>query len=140
MAWLRMFGAEELQILLTGDRRAVDIENLRAHTRYSGGYHPSQPIIGWFWDALESYTPEEQARFLMFVTSCSRQPLLGFGHLNPPLCIQKVPLAEAGSEGERLPSSATCMNLLKLPAYTSPQVLREKLLYAIMSAQGFELS
>lgn len=56
----------------------------------------------------------------MFVTSCSRQPLLGFGHLKPPLCVQKVPLRDG--EGDRLPSSATCMNLLKLPAYTSYEV------------------
>ncbi|EWM29600.1 e3 ubiquitin-protein ligase upl6 [Nannochloropsis gaditana] len=138
MPWLRMFGAEELQILLTGEKRAIDIENLRAHTRYSGGYHPSQPIIHWFWEALRSYTPDEQAAFLMFVTSCSRQPLLGFQHLNPPVCIQRVPLTTEG--GERLPSSATCMNLLKLPAYPTPEMLREKLLYAITAGAGFELS
>lgn len=138
MAWLRMFGAEELQILLTGEKRAIDIENLRAHTRYSGGYHPSQPIIQWFWEALRSFTPDQQSMFLMFVTSCSRQPLLGFQHLNPPVCIQRVPLTAEG--GDRLPSSATCMNLLKLPAYPTPEMLREKLLYAITAGAGFELS
>jgi len=138
MPWLRMFGAEELQILLTGEKRAIDIENLRAHTRYSGGYHPTQPIIQWFWEALRSYTPDEQSAFLMFVTSCSRQPLLGFQCLNPPMCIQRVPLTAEG--GDRLPSSATCMNLLKLPAYSTPEMLREKLLYAISAGAGFELS
>jgi len=138
MPWLRMFGAEELQILLTGEKRAIGIENLRAHTRYSGGYHPSQPIIQWFWEALRSYTPDEQSAFLMFVTSCSRQPLLGFQCLNPPMCIQRVPLTAEG--GDRLPSSATCMNLLKLPAYPTPELLREKLLYAITAGAGFELS
>ena len=40
----------------------------------------------------------------------------------------------------RLPSAATCMNLLKLPRYESEQVLRDKLLYAIRSNSGFELS
>lgn len=138
MPWLRMFGAEELQILLTGEKRAIDIENLRAHTRYSGGYHPSQPIIQWFWEALRSYTPDEQSAFLMFVTSCSRQPLLGFQCLNPPMCIQRVALTTEG--GDRLPSSATCMNLLKLPAYSTPEMLRKKLRYAITAGAGFELS
>lgn len=135
-----MFGAEELSILLAGEKRALDMEDLRAHTRYSGGYHPSQPIIQWLWDALRSFTPDQQAAFLMFVTSCSRQPLLGFGQLNPPLCVQKVPLQDDRGEGERLPSAATCMNLLKLPAYSSPESLREKLLYAITAGAGFELS
>jgi ubiquitin-protein ligase E3 C len=40
----------------------------------------------------------------------------------------------------RLPSAATCMNLLKLPRYSNPQQLRDKLLYAISSNSGFELS
>jgi ubiquitin-protein ligase E3 C len=132
-----MFDAEELQLLITGQARAIDIEDMRAHMQYSGGYHPSQPIIQWFWDALRSFSAEQQSAFLMFVTSCSRQPLLGFEHLRPQMCIQRVPLQ---GDDIRLPSSATCMNLLKLPAYTSPEMLREKLLYAITAGAGFELS
>lgn len=64
----------------------------------------------WFWEAIESFNPEEQGQFLKFVTSCSRPPLLGFERLNPPICLQRVPNGEEG----RLPSSATCMNLLKV--------------------------
>jgi ubiquitin-protein ligase E3 C len=138
MAWTQMFDAEELQLLITGEKRLINVDDLRDHTRYSGGYHPSQPVIQWFWDTLRSFTAQEQAAFLMFVTSCSRQPLLGFEHLNPPFCIHRVPLV--GDQQDRLPSSATCMNLLKLPAYVSSEVLRERLLYAIMSNSGFELS
>lgn len=41
---------------------------------------------------------------------------------------------------ERLPTAATCMNLLKLPPYPSAQLIREKLLYAIKAGAGFELS
>lgn len=44
------------------------------------------------------------------------------------------------NEAPRLPSSATCMNLLKLPYYPTSEILREKLLYAIRSKSGFELS
>ena len=40
----------------------------------------------------------------------------------------------------RLPTAATCMNLLKLPQYDTVEELREKLLYAISSDSGFELS
>ncbi|KAG0261445.1 hypothetical protein BG011_001036 [Mortierella polycephala] len=52
----------------------------------------------------------------------------------------------SGSSGEnagkkaRLPTSSTCFNLLKLPAFTSKSLLKEKLRYAIMSNTGFELS
>ena len=54
--------------------------------------------------------------------------------LSPAFCIQP-----SGSE-ERLPSASTCMNLLKLPRYKDEATLREKLLYAITSGAGFELS
>jgi hypothetical protein len=43
-------------------------------------------------------------------------------------------------ETERLPTAATCFNLLKLPNYHTKKVLREKLLYAMKSASGFDLS
>ena len=41
---------------------------------------------------------------------------------------------------ERLPTAATCMNLLKLPPYRSPEQMRAKLLLAIEEASGFALS
>lgn len=41
---------------------------------------------------------------------------------------------------ERLPTAATCMNLLKLPPYGSVQLIHDKLLYAIKAGAGFELS
>ena len=41
---------------------------------------------------------------------------------------------------ERLPTAATCMNLLKLPPYQDTRLMRDKLLYAIKAGAGFELS
>jgi hypothetical protein len=41
---------------------------------------------------------------------------------------------------ERLPTSATCMNLLKLPPYGNEAAMRGKLLMAIESGAGFDLS
>jgi len=39
-----------------------------------------------------------------------------------------------------LPTSATCMNLLKLPNYRNKELLRKKLVAAIESGAGFELT
>ncbi|KAG5735313.1 hypothetical protein E4T56_gene10958 [Termitomyces sp. T112] len=72
---------------------------------------------------------------LRFVTSCSRPPLLGFKELVPNFSIR-----DASSDQHRLPTSSTCVNLLKLPRYKSEKVLREKLLQAITSNAGFDLS
>ena len=62
-------------------------------------------------------------------------PLLGFAHLLPQFCVHR-----ATDEEGRLPTAATCMNLLKLPPYESLEVLRERLTYAIEAGAGFELS
>ena len=114
-----------------------DVDDLRRHARYSGGYHPDQPYVQAFWAVVESFNKQQRADLLRFVTSCSRPPLRGFRQLNPPLCVHKVPIAR---DADRLPTSGTCMNLLNLPTYSSPAALRAKLLYAISAGAGFELS
>lgn len=45
-----------------------------------------------------------------------------------------------GKDVDRLPSASTCYNMLKLPNYRRASTLKEKLLYAISSNAGFELS
>nr|GME13099.1 E3 ubiquitin-protein ligase UPL7 [Ipomoea batatas] len=45
-----------------------------------------------------------------------------------------------GQDVDRLPSASTCYNTLKLPTYIRSSTLRAKLLYAINSNAGFELS
>ena len=45
-----------------------------------------------------------------------------------------------GATQERLPTSATCVNLLKLPPYQARGVLRDKMLLAVRNTAGFDLS
>ena len=140
--WVSLFNDSELQMLIGGaeGEHALDLADLKAHVRYAGGYAADHPLIMELWKVLASMSSVEQADFLRFVTSCPRPPLLGFSVLEPPLTIQM-----AGKEDEhhvdRLPTAATCVNLLKLPPYPcGTGVLREKLLYAIRSHSGFDLS
>ena len=104
--------------------------------QYAGGYHPSQLFMHWFWEIIEEMTPEQQRKFLKFMTSCSRQPLLGFKSLTPLPCVQQIRLNESEERSDsaqdvRLPTSATCMNILKLLNYKSKELMKAKLLYAI---------
>jgi ubiquitin-protein ligase E3 C len=139
-----MFNPKELQLLIGGEDRAIDIVDMMAHVGYGGGYAESQPYIQAFWEIIASMSSEQQQRFLKFVTSCPRSPLLGFEQLTPKFGILKVPthgqFDDPLTVSPKLPSAATCMNLLKLPQYCSYEMLREKLLYAIESNSGFELS
>lgn len=135
--WIQMFSPAELQMLIGGSANNIDIDDWEKHTTYGGGYHPSQLAIQWFWDIVRfEFDMEDRAALLKFITSCSRQPLLGFGQLAPQICIHQV----RTTEDERLPSSATCMNLLKLPTYSNKEIMRKKLLYAIKANAGFDLS
>eukprot|EP00956_Cyclotella_meneghiniana_P021988 scaffold40821_cov51-Cyclotella_meneghiniana.AAC.3 len=83
--WVRLFSAYEFQKLISGDDsvKGIDVAGMMSVMRYSGGYHPSQPIMHWLWEVVDEMTPEQQRKFLRFMTSCSRQPLLGFNSLVP---------------------------------------------------------
>lgn len=139
--WVASFNDSELQMLLGGAEGSsrLDLHDLRNHIAYTGGYDAHHPVIQRFWNVIESFSNDQLADLLRFVTSCPRPPILGFASLEPPLTIQM-----AGNDGngeiERLPTAATCVNLLKLPPYGSEEALRTKLLYAIQAHAGFDLS
>jgi ubiquitin-protein ligase E3 C len=144
--WLDMFTPAELRLLISGNRTgSMDIDDMAANCEYSGGYDASHPTIRSLWRVMRSIPPDDQRLVLKFITSCSNTPLLGFSHLEPKLCVHRS--GTAGTEASdttadlsRLPTAATCMNLLKLPPYSSDEALREKLMYAVKSGSGFDLS
>uniref|UniRef100_A0A146L582 Ubiquitin-protein ligase E3B n=1 Tax=Lygus hesperus TaxID=30085 RepID=A0A146L582_LYGHE len=158
--WLSLFSTPELQRLISGDNVPLDMTDLRRHTQYYGGFHDSHRVVLWLWDILQKdFSEEERRLFLKFVTSCSKPPLLGFAHLEPPFSIRCVEVGDDEDTGDtigsvirgfftirkrdpqhRLPTSSTCFNLLKLPNYQRKGTLRDKLRYAISSNTGFELS
>ncbi|XP_024536695.1 E3 ubiquitin-protein ligase UPL7 isoform X1 [Selaginella moellendorffii] len=145
-SWLGLFNAKEFNQLLSGEEHDFDVNDLKANTRYTGGYSVTSRTVKLFWEVLEQLDVKERCAVLKFVTSCSRAPLLGFKHLQPPFTIHKVTSDApvwtflAGQDVDRLPSASTCYNILKLPAYRRIGTLREKLQYAIRSNSGFELS
>ncbi|MCJ8731205.1 hypothetical protein PDJAM_G00196620 [Pangasius djambal] len=135
LEWLRMFDQQEIQVLISGAHVPICLDDLKKFTNYSGGYSPTHPVIKIFWEVVENFSDEEKRKLLKFVTSCSRPPLLGFKELYPAFCIHN-----GGNDLERLPTASTCMNLLKLPEFCDQELMRNKLLYAIESSSGFELS
>ncbi|KAF9009589.1 hypothetical protein BDQ17DRAFT_1388399 [Cyathus striatus] len=133
--WLRMFNQQEVQILLGGVNTEIDLDDLRANTNYGGLYDDNSPTIQLFWKVVKSLDEGQRRALLRFATSCSRPPLLGFKELVPNFCIR-----DSGTDENRLPTASTCVNLLKLPLYKNERVLRQKLMQAINSGAGFDLS
>ncbi|CZT41019.1 related to HUL5-ubiquitin-protein ligase (E3) [Rhynchosporium secalis] len=139
-SWLSMFNQSELQTLIGGDSSEVNVEDLRRNTQYGGVYQigddgQEHDTIKLFWKVLKELDDSDRRKVLKYVTSTPRAPLLGFSQLNPRFSIR-----DAGGDEERLPSTSTCVNLLKLPRYSTETTLRQKLLYAVNSGAGFDLS
>ncbi|KAL4492014.1 hypothetical protein ABPG72_008435 [Tetrahymena utriculariae] len=134
--WLQMFNENEVQMLISGQEKGIDIEDLKSNTKYEGGYGSWDFYIRDFWKLIASLTEEEKILLIKFVTSCERPPLLGFQNLEPSFTIVKV-----SSEGDtKLPSAQTCFNKFILPKYSSTKILKEKLLLALKAGLGFYLS
>ena len=78
-------------------------------------------------------------------TSCNSELnffiFLGFKRLTPPLKIVRKTLEASMSADSYLPSVMTCMNYLKLPDYSSKEIMKEKLNQAAVEGQhSFHLS
>lgn len=57
--------ALQLQRLISGDNVPLDLQDLRKHTQYYGGFHDSHRVVCWLWDILEKdFTEEERGLFL----------------------------------------------------------------------------
>ena len=85
------------------------------------------------WQVVREFEDSLQRGFLKFVTGTSRVPLDGY---DPPFNL---------TQGEdmmqdSLPRAHTCFNQLVIPTYSSLNVMQEKLKFAIMETEGFELS
>lgn len=128
---LTMFTAVELELLVCGLPH-LDFDGLQQAARYEGGYDAHHPSIRWFWDILHSWSLEQKRQFLMFTTGSDRAPVGGLGSLS--ICVQR-----GGPDTDRLPTSHTCFNTLLLPEYATKEKMQERLLTAVMNAQGFGL-
>jgi E3 ubiquitin-protein ligase HUWE1 len=136
---ISIFDAQELELLISG-LPDIDLDDLRANTEYVG-YKSSDPMISYFWAALRSFSKEERALFLQFVTGTSKVPLDGFTALQGSEGVRKFNIHRAFG-AHLLPTTHTCFNQLDLPDYTeaanAEEETREKILIAVRNgSQGF---
>jgi len=105
---ISIFSPTELELLICG-LPDVDIDELEANTDYHQ-FKKSDESIVWFWEALRSFTREEKALFLQFVTGTSKVPLEGFANLQGMRGSQRFSIHRAGSNSGFLPTAHTCFN------------------------------
>ncbi|XP_057529454.1 E3 ubiquitin-protein ligase UPL1 [Amaranthus tricolor] len=133
---ISIFNDKELELLISG-LPEIDLDDLKANTEYTG-YTAASNVIQWFWEVVNSFSKEDMARFLQFVTGTSKVPLEGFKALQGISGPQRFQIHKAYGAPERLPSAHTCFNQLDLPEYSSKEQLQDRLLLAIHEAsEGF---
>jgi hypothetical protein len=126
--------AEELSLILNG-KADIDVEELRPYVIFQGDpyWGEQSEVVLWLWQALREFDDDGRRGFLKFFTGSSRIPLDGFDPaLNFTQGVDKVV--------DSLPTAHTCFNQLVLPSYTSYEVMKSKILFAIANTEGFELS
>lgn len=105
------------------------------------GYTHDSRAVKFLFEILSSFDNEQQRLFLQFVTGSPRLPVGGFRSLNPPLTIVRKTFESTENPDDFLPSVMTCVNYLKLPDYSSIEIMRDKLLIAAREGQqSFHLS
>ena len=78
---------------------------------------------------------DERKAFLQFTTGCSSLPPGGLANLQPRLTVVR----KVDGNDNSYPSVNTCVHYLKLPEYSSEDILRERLL-AATAEKGFHLN
>ncbi|XP_074959386.1 E3 ubiquitin-protein ligase HECTD1 isoform X10 [Phalacrocorax aristotelis] len=136
MEKLSSFSHEEVQMILCGNQSpswaAEDIIN---YTEPKLGYTRDSPGFLRFVRVLCGMSSDERKAFLQFTTGCSTLPPGGLANLHPRLTVvRKVDATDAS-----YPSVNTCVHYLKLPEYSSEEIMRERLLAATME-KGFHLN
>lgn len=140
-----------------GSTEFWDLKVLLESTRCDHGYNLNSRAVKWLFELMVDFDIDEQRAFLQFVTGCPRLPVggnrecvgeffsvqllfnfLGFRMLHPPLTIVRK-TAENNSDNINpdsfLPSVMTCVNYLKLPDYSSKEMMKLKLTTAIRDGQ-----
>lgn len=141
LARLNMFYAEELEKVFCGSEACWDIKTLMESFRPDHGYTTESRAIQSLFEVLASYCVQEQRDFLRFVTGSPRLPVGGFKALSPLLTVVRKTVDSSSNPDEYLPSVMTCVNYLKLPDYSSVEVMRAKLRLAALEGQNsFHLS
>lgn len=109
---------------------AVDVDLLRKYARYED-ISPEAPEVGHLWATLHELSQKDLRLFLHFVWGRSRLPADGSPKWAEGFKI--VSQSSSGDPDQSLPTAHTCFFQLDLPAYTSQEICKQRILFAIQN-------
>nr|CAB3252456.1 E3 ubiquitin-protein ligase HECTD1 [Phallusia mammillata] len=130
------FSPSELKVMLCGDQHpAWSRDDVLNYTEPKLGFTRESPGFLRFVNVVCDLTGDERKAFLQFTTGCSSLPPGGLANLTPRLTVVRKVDSGDGS----FPSVNTCVHYLKLPEYSSEEILKQRLLAATIE-KGFHLN
>lgn len=136
MEKLFLFSPSELQMVLCGDQAPKwTREDVLNYTEPKLGYSRESPGFQRFVNVISCLSGDERKAFLQFTTGCSSLPPGGLANLQPRLTVVR----KVDGNDKSFPSVNTCVHYLKLPEYSSEEILKNRLLSATME-KGFHLN
>ena len=124
---LKCFNAEELEEIIFGsDKQKWEYDILLENLKPEHGYTKNSKIFKNLIQYMTSLDKNEQKQFLIFTTGASRLPFGGFKALSPKLTVVKRSVIGNENPDKFLPTVMTCQNYLKIPEYSSFEILKEK--------------
>ena len=112
---LNLLTWQELETKVCGNPE-ISVDALKKSARYDSMLNENSPRVKVMWEALEKFNNDDRSRFLRFITGRRRLP-----------CTIFIDSAEGSS---KLPTSATCSNVLYLPKYDNVDEAVDRLKYA----------
>ncbi|CAF0845992.1 unnamed protein product [Adineta ricciae] len=124
---LQCFNPQELQLVLCGNQwPSWILDDLLTYIEPSHGFTRESPGFTKFLNVMLALDGLERKSVVQFITGCSSLPPGGLANLRPRLSVARKVEADDNS----YPSVNTCYHYLKLPDYTSEEILKLRLMTA----------
>jgi E3 ubiquitin-protein ligase TRIP12 len=133
---LVIFSPKELVELFGNAEEDWSAATLISAINANHGYTKDSPAIHSLINILVNMNISEKRSFLQFLTGAPKLPIGGFKFLRPELTVVRKTAEDGLADDDYLPSVMTCANYLKLPNYSSEEIMRAKLLQAINEGAG----
>ncbi|PKS11441.1 hypothetical protein jhhlp_003204 [Lomentospora prolificans] len=138
---LSAFTPDELVSLFGKVDEDWSLETLMDSIKADHGYNMDSRSVKNLLQTMSELNLSQRREFLQFTTGSPKLPIGGFKSLTPMFTVVCKPSEHPYTSDDYLPSVMTCVNYLKLPDYTTIDVMKKQLFMAMREGQGaFHLS
>lgn len=133
---LNMFSSSEILRIVCGEGFNLTREILQKHVKIGSGFSQNSDQIRFLFDIILEMDYNQKILFFQFITGSSRLPIGGLAAFYPPLTVARRVLDNPDmTDDDPLPTVLTCTHYFKLPAYSTKEIMKEKLMKAVMEGR-----